>query len=402
MVNFATEAASLLPDLQDLRRRLHANPEVGLALPLTQASVLAALENLPLEITTGQATTSVVAVLRGTHPDRPVEVAPAVLLRGDMDALPIEELTEESFKSTNGMMHACGHDLHTAGLVGAARLLAAHREQLVGDVVFMFQPGEEGYNGASVMINEGVLDAAGPRVIAAFGAHVTTEGRGTFKTKPGTLQAGVNELHIVVHGRGGHGAKPESAVDPVPALAEIVTALQNMVTRRISVFDPIVMSVTQLSAGEAINVIPPSATLGATVRVLSAESLNIVRTQSEQIAAGIAQAHGCTAEVNFEVQYPLTVNDEAETAWTVEQISGLLGRERIELAKHPIMPSEDFAYVLERVPGTYLMLGAGRTDVPADKQGDNHSPFVVFDDSVLADQAAVLAHLACERLRKPM
>lgn len=400
MVNFATEAASLLSDLQDLRRQLHADPEVGLELPRTQAKVLAALEGLPLEITTGKATTSVVAVLRGTHPDRPAKGAPAVLLRGDMDALPVEELTDELFRSTNGMMHACGHDLHTASLVGAVRLLTAHREELVGDVVFMFQPGEEGYNGASVMINEGVLDAAGPRVIAAFGTHVTTEERGTFKTRPGTLQAGVNELHITVHGRGGHGAQPETAVDPVPALAEIVTALQIMVTRRISVFDPIVLSVTQLSGGEAINVIPPSATLGATVRALSAESLDIVRTQSEQIATGIAQAHGCTAEVAFKVQYPLTVNDETETTWVVEQIAGLLGNERIELAEHPIMPSEDFSLVLERVPGTYLRLGARRPDVPTDKQGDNHSPVVLFDDSVLADQAAVLAHLACERLRK--
>ena len=393
-----SEASALLPQLQDLRRRLHARPEVGLDLPHTQAEVLSALEGLDLEVSTGAGTTSVVAVLRGTHPDRSAD-APAVLLRGDMDALPIEELTDEPFKSTNGNMHACGHDLHTAGLVGAAKLLHTHRESLAGDVVFMFQPGEEGWNGASVMIDEGVLDAAGSRAIAAFGAHVHMGDRGIVSTKPGTLQAGSNVLRITLHGRGGHGSQPQSAVDPVPALAELVTALQNMVSRRINAFDPIALSVTQLKAGEAVNVIPASASLGATVRTLSQESLDIVRTQSKQLARGIAEAHGCTAEVDFEVQYPVTVNDETETAWTIDQVRGLLGEDRVEVADQPIMPSEDFSFVLQEVPGTYMMLGAKRTDVPEEKQGDNHSPFVIFDDTVLGDQAALLAHLALERLR---
>ncbi len=400
MSHLAAEADELLPDLQTLRRELHADPEIGLDLPRTQAKVLAALEGLDLEVSTGEGTTSVVAVLRGTHPDRPRTGAPAVLLRGDMDALPVEELTDEPFRATNGMMHACGHDLHTAGLVGAARLLHAHRDELAGDVVFMFQPGEEGYNGASVMIGEGVLDAAGPRVSAAYGVHVHVGERGVVSTKPGTLQAGANELHVTIHGRGGHGSQPQTAVDPVPALAELVTALQNMVSRRIDAFDPIVLSVTQLRASEAINVIPASASLGATVRTLSPESLDIVRTQSQRLARGIAEAHGCTAEVDFEVKYPVTVNDDAETAWVLEELRGLLGPGRVEVAAQPIMPSEDFSFVLQEVPGTYMMLGAERTDVPAERQGNNHSPFVVFDDSVLGDQAALLAHLAIERLRR--
>ncbi|WP_309130448.1 M20 family metallopeptidase [Brevibacterium sp.] len=394
------EAAELLPELQTLRRQLHAEPEVGLDLPRTQAMVLEALTGLDLEVSTGTGTTSVVAVLRGTHPARARAGAPAVLLRGDMDALPVEELTDEPFRARNGMMHACGHDLHTAGLVGAARLLHARRAELTGDIVFMFQPGEEGYNGASVMIAEGVLDAAGPRVSAAYGVHVHVGERGVVSTKPGTLQAGANELHVTIHGRGGHGSQPQTAVDPVPALAELVTALQNMVSRRIDVFDPIALSVTQLRAGDAINVIPASASLGATVRTLSPESVDIVRTQSQRLARGIAEAHGCTAEVDFEVKYPVTVNDDAETAWVLEELRGLLGPERVEVAAQPIMPSEDFSFVLQEVPGTYMMLGAERTDVPAERQGNNHSPFVVFDDSVLGDQAALLAHLAIERLRR--
>src|SRR5699024_2955376 len=251
---------------------------------------------------------------------------------------------------------------------GAARLLHAHRDELRGDVVFMFQPGEEVCNGASVMIEEGVLEAAGRRAVAAFGAHVNTSPRGAVCTRPGTLQAGSNVLEVTIRGRGGHGSQPQSAVDPVPVLAE------------------------------AIHRITASASLAATVRTLSEPSLETVRQRSEQLAEHIAAAHGCTAEVTFEVQYPVTVNDAAETAWALERLEGLLGGERVKVLPQPIMPSEDFSFVLRQVPGTYLMLGAGRTDVPADRQGDNHSPFVIFDDSVLADQAAVLAHLALERL----
>ena len=397
MSDLLAEAADLLPDLQTLRRDLHAHPEVGLDLPRTQAAVLDAIAGLDVEVTTGEGATSVVAVLRGTHPERPAQ-APAVLLRGDMDALPVAEATDEPFAATNGNMHACGHDLHTAGLGGALRLRAARRAELAGDVVFMFQPGEEGYDGASVMIDEGVLDAAGSRAVAAFGVHVHVGERGIVSTRPGTLQAGSNVLRITVRGRGGHGSQPTSAVDPVPALAEIVTALQTMVSRRIDVFDPIALSVTQLSAGEAVNVIPAEASLGATVRTLSEESLATVRDRSRQLAEGIAAAHGCTAEVEFEVQYPVTVNDDAETAWVLDELRDLLGPERVEVLAHPIMPSEDFSFVLDQVPGTYMMIGAKRSDVPEERQGDNHSPFVVFDDSVLAEQAVVLAHLAARRL----
>ncbi|MCT1446155.1 M20 metallopeptidase family protein [Brevibacterium casei] len=397
MRDLLAEATALLPDLTALRRDLHAHPEVGLDLPRTQAAVLEAIADLDVEVTTGTGTTSVVAVLRGTHPDRGAD-APAVLLRGDMDALPLTEATAEPFASTNGAMHACGHDLHTAGLVGALRLLAAHRDELRGDVVAMFQPGEEGFNGASVMIDEGVLDAAGSRAIAAFGVHVNTSERGIVSTKPGTLQAGSSVLQVTVHGRGGHGSQPTQAVDPVPALAEIVTGLQTMVTRRVDLFDPVVLTVTQLSGSEAVNIIPEQASLGATVRTLSQASLETVRDQATQLATGIAAAHGCTAEVDFEVQYPVTVNDAAETAWAVDRLRDLLGDDRVQVVAQPIMASEDFSFVLAEVPGTYMMLGAGRTDVPAEQQGDNHSPFVIFDDTVLTEQAAILSHLAITRL----
>lgn len=396
---FRSAAMELLPDLQRIRRTLHANPEVGLELPQTQALVLKELEGLPLEISTGTATTSVTAVLRGTHPRRH-DSSPTVLLRGDMDGLPLTEQSGEEFASTNGAMHACGHDLHTAGLIGAARLLSHRRDTLAGDIVFMFQPGEEGGGGAKIMIDEGVLDASGNRASHAYGIHVTTAPHGEFNTRPGTLQASSNVLHITIVGAGGHGSQPHAACDPVPALAEIISALHTMVTRRFDVFDPLVMSITQLTGGTAVNIIPEEVSLGATVRAFSHASLDVFEAEAERIASGIAAAHGCSAHVDFGREYPVTVNDPDEAEWVLSELESVFGADRIRRLDNPIMPSEDFSFVLEGVPGTYFQLGARSLDAPADLTvADNHSPFVVFDDSVLGDHAAALAHLAAERLQ---
>ncbi|RBP61905.1 hippurate hydrolase [Brevibacterium sanguinis] len=392
MTRLRTEAAALLPELTALRRDLHREPEIGLDLPLTQRKVLDALDGLPLEITLGQATTSVTAVLRGGHP------GPVVLLRGDMDGLPVAEETGLDYAGTNGNMHACGHDLHTAGLVGAAKLLAARADEIHGSVVFMFQPGEEGYKGAKVMLDEGLLDVAGQRPIAAYGIHVAPGPRGTFSIKSGPALAGSNTLEITVTGKGGHGSQPQTAVDPVPALLAIASELQTMVTRRFSVFDPVVLSVTQLQAGEAINVIPAQASLGATVRTLSPESVETMRTETTRLAAGIASAHGCTAEVDFEVQYPVTVNTPEQTDWVAAELRGLFGEERIEIVDQPLMGSEDFSFVLEEVPGTFFFLHCSPDGLDPATAAWNHSPHVLFDDAVLADEAAALAHLALTRL----
>ncbi|MCG7300605.1 M20 family metallopeptidase [Brevibacterium ravenspurgense] len=398
-MDFLQEAQELQPDLQRIRRTLHAHPEVGLDLPETQRRVLEELDGLPLEISVGERTTSVVAVLRGTHENRS-DSSPVVLLRGDMDGLPIEELSGEEFASVNGAMHACGHDLHTAGLIGAARLLCEHRDQLAGDVVFMFQPGEEGYGGARVMIEEGIINAAGRPAAHAYGIHVNTDPKGLLRTRPGALQASSNSLFVTVVGEGGHGSQPHEAHDPVPALAEIVTALNTMVTRRLNVFDPLVMSITMLQGGSAINIIPEKVSLGATVRAFSKQALDTFETEANRIARGIADAHGCRTEVTFDRVYPVTVNDPSETEWVLSELAQTFGDDRVNVLEGPIMPSEDFSFVLNEVPGTYIMLGARRPDVPSDQPvADNHSPFVVFDDSVLGDQAAALAHLAAERLK---
>ncbi|WP_026820623.1 M20 metallopeptidase family protein [Arthrobacter castelli] len=387
-VDFAREAQDIAEELIALRRELHQNPELGNELPKTQAQVLAALQNLPLEITTGESLTSVVAVLRGALP------GPTVLLRGDMDALPVAEENDLEYASNNGYMHACGHDLHTAGLVGAAKLLSAHQDELRGNVVFMFQPGEEGPGGAEPMINEGVLDAAGTRVDAAFGVHVMPGEQGIFTTRPGTMMAGANVLRVVFHGAGGHGSQPENALDPVPALVEFCQALQVMVTRRFSVFDPVVASITNLSAGEAINVIPPSASMGASVRTLSPETTRDFPIYATELAESIAKAHGCTAEIDWSNTYRPTVNDDAEAAYLLRTLTDVFGADRVVEADNPIMGSEDFSCVLEEVPGAFYMLHATPKGIDPETAAVNHSPHVQFDDAVLPDQAASLATLA--------
>jgi amidohydrolase len=390
------DAAALQHDLVTLRRELHQIPEIGLHLPRTQERVLAALATLPLEITTGDKLSSVTAVLRGR------ERGPVVLLRGDMDALPVTELSGEEFTSRyDGAMHACGHDLHTAGLVGAARLLSARRNEFAGDVVFMFQPGEEGHNGAGLMIDEGVLEAAGRPVDAAYGLHVVSSmfASGVFTSRPGPLMAASAGLFVRVVGAGGHGSRPHGALDPVPAACEMVTALQTMVSRRFDAFDPVVITVGTFHAGTRRNIIPDDAMFEATVRTFSAANGERVRDEAVRLCQHIAAAHGLAVEVRFDGEYPVTVNDETEYEFAAETIRELFGPERFEPMANPVAGSEDFSRVLARVPGAYLFLGACRSADP-EIAPSNHSPRATFDDSVLADGAALLAELALRRLAR--
>ncbi|KQW06415.1 amidohydrolase [Leifsonia sp. Root4] len=387
-MSLRADAAAMLPELIALRRGLHAAPEVGFELPLTQAAVLEAIDGLGLEVTLGRSLSSVTAVLRGAMP------GPNVVLRADMDALAITEETGLDFASVNGAMHACGHDLHVAGLVGAARLLAARQEQISGSVTFMFQPGEEAGGGAPLMLAEGVLDAAGQRAVAGYGIHVLPGVPGVFSTKAGPLMGGANVLRVSVHGVGGHGSRPHQAVDPVPVLAEIILALQSWVTRRFDVFDPIVLSVTKLAASEILNVIPDTASFAATVRTLSAASVAKVQDELPTLVQHIAAAHGCRAELDFEVVYPVTVNSPDETAAALAVLGSIFGDDRVETLPAPVMASEDFSFVLEQVPGAFIFLGATPAEIDPTAAEMNHSPRAVFDDEVLADQAAALAALA--------
>lgn len=393
-IDFTAEATALADDLSALRRDLHRNPELGLSLPYTQKRVVEALDGLPLDITLGTDLSSVVAVLRGAQP------GPTILLRGDMDALPVFESTGLDYASTNGNMHACGHDLHVSGLVGAARLLSAHQAELRGTVAFMFQPGEEGLGGAKIMLDEGMFETIGAKPDAAYAIHVAPGVGGTFVTRPGTVMAGANTLHVTMVGKGGHSSRPQDSVDPVRPVLEFGQALYSMITGSFSVFDPIVAEVTQLSAGEAVNVIPSTASLGASVRTLSAESTKRFPELATRLADSVAAAHGCTAEVVWNEQYPVTVNDAAEAQFALETLTSAFGPVRVVEAPDPVMGSEDFSYVLEEVPGAFVFFFVSPEGADPETAATNHSAEVLFDDACLPDQAAALATLAWERSQR--
>ena len=424
------DAAAIAGQLAELRHAIHREPEIGLDLPLTQVKILAALEGLPLEVTTGRKLTSVTAVLRGTAGDTgpaasgpadggtagdtgpaadgpaasgPADFGrPSVLLRGDMDALPVTEATGLPYASRfDGVMHACGHDLHTAMLAGAARLLCARRAELRGDVIFMFQPGEEGYSGADKMIGEGVLDAAGERwPVAAYALHVSSTQLpcGVFTTKPGPMLAAADIIRVTVRGRGGHASQPHLAADPITAACAMVTALQTLVTRQFDVFDPIVITVGSFHAGTIDNVIPDEAQFLGTVRSYSAAARAKLQETIPRLCHDIAGAHGLTAEAAYMEEYPVTVNNETEAAFAQTVAAETFGELRSVPKRHPMTGAEDFSYVLQHVPGAFVSLGACPLDRDPATAPSNHSAKAVFDDAVLADGSALYAELAMRRL----
>jgi hippurate hydrolase len=379
----------------DLRRRLHRCPEIGLHLPRTQQLVLEAFADLPVEITTGTSTSSVVAVLRGARP------GPTHLLRGDMDGLPVHEDTGLPFASEHpGAMHACGHDTHVAMLLGAARLLAERRDELTGQVVFMVQPGEEGFHGARYMLEEGLLDVVpGAPVSGAFALHVSsTLASGSVNVRPGPMMAAADQWKMTVHGRGGHASEPAAAADPIPVAAEIVLGLQSMVTRRVDVFDPAVVTVAHIAAGSTNNVIPDSAFLEGTIRTLSAKNRAEVVAAVRRVATNIGAAHGLEVEFEHEEGYPVTVNDPGAAAAVLDAAAELLGDRASVLSPAPLMGAEDFSYVLQRVPGAMAWLGACPPGLDSATAPANHSNLVVFDEEPLPAGVALYAQMAMRAL----
>jgi hippurate hydrolase len=397
MESLTDRARAIAPDLVELRRQLHRVPELDRHLPKTQALVLTALEGLDLEVTTGQALSSVTAVLRGGAHDGS---GPVVLLRADMDALPLTEETGLPYASEHqGHMHACGHDLHVAALLGAARLLHERRAELPGDVVLMWQPAEETSAGALAMIEQGLLDVAGRAVTAAYCLHVMASGRprGTWFSRPGTVWGASDELVARVVGVGGHGSAPHLTRDPIPVACEMVTALQTLVTRRVDINDPVVVTVGKLAAGTKENIIPDEAVFEATIRSFSPENRTMMKQAVLRLLDGIASAHGLRAEVTWTPGYPPTVNDADEYAFARDTVIDLFGPERYDEEPAADPGTEDFSYVLERVPGAYLSISACAGADPATAP-DNHSARAVFDDSVLPDCATFLAEVAARRM----
>jgi amidohydrolase len=382
------EADSLLERTVRIRRRLHAHPEVGLDLPATQQLVGDELAELGLDPVAGVATTSVLAVVEGGRE------GPTTLLRGDMDALPMPEDTGLDFASTvDGAMHACGHDAHVAMLLGAARVLVGRRAELAGRVVLMFQPGEEGHGGAQVMLDEGLLERYGP-IDRAFAVHVTPMmPSGVVATRRGTLLASADEFSVTFTGRGGHASMPHDAVDPVPVACELVAAIQAMVTRRVPVFDPAVVTVTKIEAGTATNVIPESAVCSGTMRALSDGSRATILQGLHRLAEHIGAAHGCEVSVRIhDGSYPVTVNDSAAADRTLAVAAGLVGLDRVQRMPNPIMGAEDWSLVLQRVPGSMAFLGVGVPGV--DRPEPNHSNRMVIDEPAMATGIALHAAMA--------
>jgi amidohydrolase len=382
-----TAGEALLDDAIGLRRAIHAEPELGLDLPKTTAKVKAALAGLPLEIREGPSTTGLVAILRGPANGR------TVLLRGDMDALPLTEDTGLAFTSLErGAMHACGHDTHVAMLAGAARALCQARDRLAGTVMFMFQPGEEGWHGARFMLDDGLIN---PLPDVAFALHISPNmPAGTFASRAGSLMASSDKLRIRVVGAGGHASMPHDAIDPLPIACEIVTALQALVTRRISVFDPAVITIARIDAGTTDNVIPEDARLWGTLRTLSERTRATAHEGIRRVAENIAAAHGARAEVEIDGGFPVTVCDGRVVDLAERAAKTLFGEEAWVTMPHPMMGAEDFSYILQKVPGAMAFLGA------APEGGDYrtccalHSNRMVLREDVMARGIAMHCAMA--------
>jgi len=388
------EAGALQEGVVALRRQIHEHPELGLDLPDTQATVLEALDGLPLTVSTGASTTLVVAVLDGDEP------GPTVLLRGDMDALPMPEDTGLEYASrVDGAMHACGHDAHTAMLVGAARLLASRRGSLRGRVAFMFQPGEEGHAGARHMLDEGLLATAAEGaqpVSMAFAIHQSpTIPSGMIACKGRSIMASADEFQLTITGRGGHASMPHHAGDPIPVAAEIISAIQTMVTRRVDAFDPAVVTVAKLRAGTTTNVIPETATMWGTIRAVSAKTRESVMADLERVATGVASAHGASASLEILPNgYPVTVNDEDAARFALDTAARLFGAGAAVELPQPVMGAEDWSYVLEQVPGAMAFLGTRPSGVPTAEVAPNHSNRMVLDEDAMAVGVATYAAVA--------
>ena len=388
------QAREMLPELISLRRKLHQIPEFGLELPNTLKTIVDEVSGLG-EITLGKSITSAVLHIKGDLP------GPTVLLRADMDALAVIEDTGLEYASTNGFMHACGHDLHMAMGVGAAKILASRKSELKGDVIIFFQPGEEGHHGADVMIEEQALMVSGTKPIRAYGLHVfSSYPLGMMGSRSGPLMASAGDLLVSVSGSGGHGSMPWLSKDPISVLNEIMSALQTMVTKRFSAFDPVIVNIGWVRAGDTAttNVIPETASFGATVRVFSEENSTKLKQYTQELVESIASGFGVSATVEFTRATKVLVNDAAAIASVEKVTSEVFGPGRYINLPTPIAGGEDFASIVHEIPGAFVFMGACPPGVDHTTAATNHSNKAVFDDSVLGDGAALLAHLAIDAL----
>jgi hippurate hydrolase len=385
-------------DLQDelikLRRDLHQIPEFALKLPNTQAKILEEVGNLG-EITVGKDLNSIGLLIRGAKP------GPTILLRADMDALSVKEETGLAFASTNGFMHACGHDLHMAAAVGAAKLLFEEKENLKGNVLIWFQPGEEGHHGADIMIEEGFLELSGERPIAAYGLHVFTSlPLGVITSKAGPMMASAGDLNVTFFGAGGHGSMPWLSKDPVTPMVEAISALQVMLNKRFDQFDPVILNVGWIRAGDiaTTNVIPDTSSFGATVRTFSESNTQLLHQLAPELIHSIAKSYGVTATVEFSKATKVLMNDPKAVTVVEKVAQELVGEARYQIMPTPMAGGEDFASIVHKIPGAFVFVGACPPEIDYKTAPTNHSTKAQFDDSVLPLCASLLAGLALEHL----
>ena len=375
--------AAFHPELTALRRDLHAHPEIGFEEHYTAQRVLESLKVCGVdEIHAGIGRTGVVAVIHGQRRDS----GKLIGLRADMDALPMAEHNDFAWRSTKaGMMHGCGHDGHTAMLVGAARYLAETR-RFNGSAVLIFQPGEEGFAGAKAMIEDGLFDRF--PVQSVYGMHNWPQMRpGTAAVNPGPMMAAADRFTIEITGQGGHGAHPYQTVDPVLVAAHIITAVQSIVSRNVRAIDSAVVSVCAMQAGDlgAFSVVPGGATLVGTARSFSPAVQNLVERRLHEVCAGVAIGLGASVNVKYERIYPATINSPAEARFAADVALKLLGHEHVDTEIDPSMGAEDFSFMLQVKPGAYLRLGQGG--------GFLHNSRYDFNDEVLPLGAALHAGL---------
>ena len=379
--------AAMAPELTEWRRDIHTHPELGLEEVRTAAIVAQKLAEWGIEVHTGLAKTGVVGTLKVGNGTRSIGI------RADMDALAMEEANGFAHRSQSpGKMHACGHDGHTAMLLGAARYLAETR-RFSGTVNFIFQPGEEGAGGALAMLADGLFERFACDAI--FGMHNRPGSPiGQFSITPGPAMSGGAFFDVDIVGKGAHGARPEEAVDPVLAASHIVTALQSIVARNVSPFDMAVVSVTRISGGEAYNVIPERARLGGTVRAMRREVLDRAEAALQRLASSTAAAFGAAAKVDFRVIFAPLVNHAEETREIADAAAEIAGEANVDRNKPPAPASEDFSFMLEKVPGAFINIGNGRS---APVHNDRYD----FNDEAIPYGAALLARVAERRLARP-
>ena len=380
----------ILPDIIKIRRLLHQNPELAFAEVETGKLVAGELAKLGIKVKRGVGKTGLVGILNGNGN------AGVVGLRADMDALPITEETGFSFASHNkGVMHACGHDSHMAMLLGAARILSMLKNELPGTVKFIFQPSEEkNPGGAPSMIRDGAL--LNPRVDAIFGQHITTDlpaGRMGFRSGP--LMASADEIYITVIGRGGHGAKPHEAIDPIFISAQIILALQAVISRMKDPLEPSVLTIASIHGGTATNIIPDSVRLSGTLRTMNESWRKKALAMIERTAVGCARGLGGDCKVEVSHGYPVLVNSEAETSLARETAATLFGKGAAIIVP-PQMGAEDFSYFLQKVPGSFWWVGAGNSRIGA--TASIHSSKFKVDESAFMYGTALLASVALEYL----